>query len=442
MLTVNHWDTRVIDAVLGRGVQRPANLVSLMLRYLGVNTKRIKPSDYSWDWPLTPDRLAYCAEDVRALPAIHRAQRAQAEANHQMAAVALECRVSVKMAAMMRQGVAIDVAALAREIQTLMGAVEAHAAGLPNVNSAKQVKAALIAAGVPAASIPSTSKPALIQMRHPLATRILEQRGRSKLVSMLLAVMQNAHNGRIYPRYMSYGAATGRMSSSEPNIQQMPNGHRGWIKDDGLHGVDWSQMQMRIAAIQSGDPTMQEDLRHESDPYAPAGDHVVDALGLDLDRWTARRSAKHSMLAMIMGGGHRAIAKTWARDGDAALPPHLVNEIVATFRARYTQYQGWAQALAVASGAAGQVNIGGGYFRAVDQDTAWLAANTVLQGMEARILKETICRVTTPPALLLHDQVMWYGGDYERQRDAARDAAVAVVGEALPFTVAWSIDKD
>lgn len=123
----------------------------------------------------------------------------------------------------------------------------------------------------------STSEEALRKMDHPVANAILEYREFSTLVSTFIDKLPecvNPNDGRIHCKFNQYGADTGRFSSSEPNLQNIPS-HTKDIRPmfkatDGyvFLSADYSQQEIKGMAQMCGDEGMIEAFRQGKDFYA------------------------------------------------------------------------------------------------------------------------------------------------------------------------------
>jgi DNA polymerase-1 len=148
-------------------------------------------------------------------------------------------------------------------------------AGQPfNIGSPKQIGDILFGKlGLPvvkktATGAPSTDEEVLTELAadFPLPAKILEYRGLSKLKSTYtdkLPLQINAHTGRVHTNYAQAVAVTGRLSSNEPNLQNIPirtaEGRRvreAFVAPEGCRIVsaDYSQIELRIMAHISEDP--------------------------------------------------------------------------------------------------------------------------------------------------------------------------------------------
>jgi DNA polymerase I-like protein with 3'-5' exonuclease and polymerase domains len=114
---------------------------------------------------------------------------------------------------------------------------------------------------------PSVDSESLKELAHPLAVKILEYRSIDKLAKTFIKVLPKFAdgNGRIHPEFKPLGAATGRFSCADPNVQQIPNKselgkavRRAFIcePDNKLIVADFSQMELRVLAHYSKDETL------------------------------------------------------------------------------------------------------------------------------------------------------------------------------------------
>jgi len=137
-------------------------------------------------------------------------------------------------------------------------------------------------------------------------------------------------NGKVHTSFKSHGAETGRFSSSDPNLQNIPSsGQYGklirnlFVAPDGYKLVvaDYSQIEPRIVASFSNDPIMMDNYLNGKDIYTTIGDTV----GLD------RKAGKVLVLAMTYGVGPDKIASSLGLTVDAARK--LLNDFTDRFNA-------------------------------------------------------------------------------------------------------------
>ena len=152
----------------------------------------------------------------------------------------------------------------------------------------------------------STSEQVLSQLapQHEVASRILEYRGLSKLKSTYVDALPrlvNQRTGRIHSTFNQHITATGRLSSTNPNLQNIPvRTERGrgirkaFVAEKGYRilAADYSQIELRIIASMSGDEAMIEAFRNDEDIHARTAAEIfgLDSLD-DVDR-EQRRKAK------------------------------------------------------------------------------------------------------------------------------------------------------
>ncbi len=121
---------------------------------------------------------------------------------------------------------------------------------------------------------------AQLQNRHPIVKNILQYRGLKKLLSTYvdaLPTLVSPQSGKVHTSYNQTVTATGRLSSSNPNLQNIPirdedgkEVRKAFVPDDGclFLSADYSQIELRIMAHLSGDKNMIEDFRSGYDIHA------------------------------------------------------------------------------------------------------------------------------------------------------------------------------
>ena len=160
----------------------------------------------------------------------------------------------------------------------------------------------------------STSADILEQLRgrHPVVDLMLEYREYSKLKSTYVDSLPgqiNPHTGRVHTSFNQVGSVTGRLASSDPNLQNIPIrselGRRvreGFIASPGntLLAVDYSQIELRIVAHMSGDEAMLDAFRQGRDIHIATAAAVY---GIPLENVTKdqRRNAKGINFGLIYG---------------------------------------------------------------------------------------------------------------------------------------------
>jgi DNA polymerase-1 len=271
----------------------------------------------------------YAAEDADITLRLHRALWPRLEAEPDLRGVyeRIELPLVPVLARMERRGVLIDADQLRRQSQALaarmhqlMQRAETEAGQPFNLDSPRQLQAILFdKLGLPVhvktpGGQPSTNEEALEAIRdaHPLPGLILDYRLLAKLRSTYtekLPAMIKPASGRVHTSYHQAVAATGRLSSSDPNLQNIPvrseEGRAiraafiappGWV----IVSADYSQIELRIMAHLSGDAGLREAFRRGEDIHRATAAEVFglapEAVGAD-----QRRAAKAINFGLIYG---------------------------------------------------------------------------------------------------------------------------------------------
>ena len=279
----------------------------------------------------------YAAEDADMTLRLHRLfwPRLAAEPALKALLEDLEVPLLEVLAEMERHGVRVDVDMLrqqSRELAERMQTVEAEAHQVAgqvfNLGSPKQIQAILydqqqlpVLAKTPKGA-PSTAEAVLqeLALDYPLPRLILEHRSLSKLKSTYtdkLPALVNPHTGRVHTSYHQAVAATGRLSSSDPNLQNIPvrtpEGRRirqAFIAEEGnlIVAADYSQIELRIMAHLSGDAGLVTAFAQGEDIHRAT---AAEVFAVSHDQVTAdqRRSAKAINFGLIYGMSAFGLAK-------------------------------------------------------------------------------------------------------------------------------------
>lgn len=171
--------------------------------------------------------------------------------------------------------------------------------------------------------IHDTREETLSYTNHPICDLLLEYRGHEKLIKAFgegLLQKINKATGRLYAEFNQCSTATGRFSSSNPNVQQIPSRGAGaalrncFVAPQGhkLICADYSQIELRILAELSQEPKMIEAYNRGFDGHTNT---ASVAFGVPLEKVTGdqRKVAKILNFATVYGGGPPAIAKGMAK---------------------------------------------------------------------------------------------------------------------------------
>ncbi|MBA2491342.1 MAG: DNA polymerase I, partial [Gammaproteobacteria bacterium] len=236
---------------------------------------------------------------------------------------------------------AVQLAAQSTELATRMAEVKRaafEAAGQPfNIGSPKQIQEILYdKQGLPARrktpkGQPSTAEDVLAELAldYPLPRLILDHRGLSKLKSTYtdkLPRQVNGRTGRVHTSYHQAVASTGRLSSSEPNLQNIPIrtavGRRirqAFIAPPGyaILAADYSQIELRIMAHLSGDAGLRAAFDEDKDIHRATAAEVF-GVQTELVTGDQRRAAKAINFGLIYGMSAFGLARQLGIDRGAA----------------------------------------------------------------------------------------------------------------------------
>lgn len=322
---------------------KPHDMDSLAKRHLGLTTLPYTEvcgkgaKQIGFDEVAIDRATEYAAEDADVTLRLHEHLWPQLEATPQLAALYrdIELPVLSVLQQMERTGVLIDPFLLSQHSEELGRRLhelerEAHdLAGQPfNLGSPKQLGEILFGKlGLPvvkktATGQPSTDEEVLEKLAedYPLPKLLLEHRSLSKLKSTYadkLPRMVNPKTGRVHTSFSQATAVTGRLSSSEPNLQNIPirtpEGRRiraAFIapKDHFIVSADYSQIELRIMAHLSGDARLLEAFAHGEDVHRATAGEVFGVPPAEVTS-EQRRYAKVINFGLIYGMSAHGLAK-------------------------------------------------------------------------------------------------------------------------------------
>ncbi|HVP15119.1 MAG TPA: DNA polymerase I [Terriglobales bacterium] len=388
---------------------------------------------------------------ARALLGLEPALRAQLESRQQWPLYEqLEHPLIPVLYEMERTGIAIDRAVLAEmseraaaEVARLEEALYVLADERLNLNSGPQIARVLfeklgLKTGRRTKTGYSTDQAVLEELAasHPFPRLLLEYRALTKLKSTYLdalpaEAMQPASggrpDGRVHTTFHQTGAATGRLSSSDPNLQNIPfrspQGRairRAFVAPSGrmLVGADYSQIELRVMAHLSGDPALAEAFASGEDVHASTARRIFGVPTGDLDP-ALRARAKIVNFGVMYGMGARSLAQQMSIPLDEA--EAFIRDYFRVY-ARVRDYldrtldearrNGWVQTLLGRRRYLPDLTHPNGAQRSLAERAA---INTPIQGSAADLMKLAMIRVHAalkrqhPSARLLlqvHDELL------------------------------------
>jgi DNA polymerase-1 len=300
-----------------------------------------------------------------------------------------------------------------------------------------------------------------LALSHELPRLILEWRGLHKLKSTYidaLPLLVHPETGRVHTCFNQAVAATGRLSSSDPNLQNIPirtelgrEIRRAFVADAGnvLISADYSQIELRVLAHLSGDESLIEAFRTNEDIHDRTAMKVFGA-DSGLDPHELRRRAKIVNYALLYGKTAFTLAK------DINVTKEAAQDFIEAYFAGFPRVRAFIERTVAEARASGVVKTMFGRRRLVPELNSRngqirsaaerVTVNMPIQGTAADILKRAMIdlhedlsrrRLKTRMILTVHDELL-----FESPRGEA-EAAAAVVRErmegaavlAVPLTV-------
>jgi DNA polymerase I len=334
------YDTMLESYLLNSTANRH-DMDSLALKYLGHKTISFTDiagtgaNQLCFNQIPVAKAAPYAAEDIEITLKLHQALYPMMDGKLQSVLHEIEIPLLTVLAEIERHGVLIDKEALlhhGNRLKTRIAALEEEALKLAgrefNLSSPKQLQEILydeqklpILAKTPTGQ-PSTAESVLQELAvdYRLPAVILEHRSLCKLVSTYIDALPkriNPKTGRVHTSYNQAVAATGRLSSSEPNLQNIPiRSEEGRLirkafiapPDHVILAADYSQIELRIMAHLSQDPNLQKAFAHGWDIHAATASEIF-GVGLDEVNHEQRRRAKAINFGLIYGMSAFGLAK-------------------------------------------------------------------------------------------------------------------------------------
>jgi DNA polymerase I-like protein with 3'-5' exonuclease and polymerase domains len=323
------FDTMLASRVLHAGERTATNarlrhgLEDAAERELGRTLDKTQ-QDSDWSGPLTSEQLAYAAGDAAVLVPLAEVLKSKLAAANLTDTAALEMRalpgvtwcapVAVDATAWTAQAQAAE--AEQARLQERMDLLAPNPACLPgaesrNWNSTDDVRAAFAELGI---ALDSTDDSALAATDHPLAALVREYRGVAKRVGTYGRSWMEKHvgaDGRVLPSWNQLGAESGRMSCSDPNLQQIPRGshyRRCFVAGPGMVLVkaDYSQIELRIAAKIASEEVMIDAYRAGGDLHRLTAARVLGKAEGEVTK-ADRQIAKSLNFGLLYGMGWRGL---------------------------------------------------------------------------------------------------------------------------------------
>ncbi|MDE1970788.1 MAG: DNA polymerase I [Patescibacteria group bacterium] len=385
------------------------------------------------------------------------------------------------LATMERRGIALNVSQLnavrvrtETELNDLERDIFSTSDSSFNINSPKQLSEVLFTLlklptkglrKTPQGAI-STDAGELAKLRgaHPIIDLILRYRELNKLKTTYLDALPkslDAHTGRLHTTFNQTGTATGRLSSSDPNLQNIPAQgseaveiRNAFVAEKGFQfaAFDYSQLELRIVAALSQDATMMNAFLEKKDIHAIT---AAEVNGISLSEVTPelRRQAKTLNFGIIYGMGARAFAES------SGLSLHEAKRFIQKYFENFKGIKAYQDSLIGFAKTYGYVKTESGRRRYLPDITSGnpkfqaqaerAAINMPVQGLEADIVKQAMINAdtwikeqnleeTVRLLLNIHDELL-----FEIEKEKVRNVIAPLRGimeQAFPLAVPLVVD--
>ncbi len=368
---------------------------------------------------------------------------------------------------MEQRGIAIDPGLLSvqsqelhLEIQELEKKIHEQAGEAFNIGSPKQLSQILfeklkLPVGKKTKTGFSTDNEVLekLSVRNPIADLVLSYRELAKLKSTYVDALPVLvkEDGRIHSTFNQALTTTGRLSSNEPNLQNIPvrtargtRVRRAFIASPGkaLLSVDYSQIELRILAHFSDDPNLIRAFADDLDIHTATASEVF---GVSLKEVTGeqRRAAKAVNFGIAYGQGAFGLAEV------LKIPRNEAADIIKRYFTRFARVQNYIQDTIATAKVNGYVETLSGRRRYIDELRSSSSAiqkfgeraaiNAPIQGTAADIVKKAMIDVTaqvdTPMILQVHDELIFedHIANLEKQKNQIVKIMESVIELKVPL---------
>ena len=434
------------------------------------------------------DKLtAYACQDADVALQLEQSQKIVLQENKELEQLcrSIEFPLVEVLADMEHRGIALDTAQLERTSETvnrqladLTERIYETADTSFNIDSPKQLGDILFnVLGLPAKKTTKTGYSTNVQvleelaLLHPVARDVLEYRSLQKLKTTYIEAlprMLNPKTGRLHTSFNQHITATGRLSSSNPNLQNIPirtplgkEIRKAFIPsniDNYLLSADYSQIELRIAAEISRDPQLIDAFRNREDIHAATAKTIFDTEKVTADM---RRKAKEVNFGVLYGIQPYGLAQR------LNIPQKEAKQIIETYTSKYPGLFEALQAIISEAAEKGYVTtlIGRRRYisnlrsknRNIQKAAERAAMNTPIQGTAADIIKcamslvaEKIKKNGMQSSMLLqvHDELVFETTKQEKEAlskiadDCMKKAAELCGLKTVPVEVEIGIGKN
>ncbi|MCB1205937.1 MAG: bifunctional DNA primase/polymerase [Verrucomicrobiae bacterium] len=438
--------TRTASRILSAGDRSVKhNLGTVVERYLGIELEKSHGGS-DWSGTLNRDQFAYAAHDVAYLLPLREELKARLEEAGLTRTAQLEMKMVIVAAEMRLNGLRIDRRESDRigaeagvDLENQKKKIASIAGPGLNPNSVPQLQEAFRSLGV---ALPNTKEDALKDCDHELAEALLGYRKSSAVVKKVRELERFiADDGRVHPEFDPMAARTGRFSASTPNVQNLPRGamRRVIVAGEGcqLISADYSQIEIRVAAVVSGEERMLEAYRKGQDLHEKTASLI---LGKSIPEVTdeERRLAKAVNFGLLFGQSAKGLVEYAANTYDVYLSEEEAHQFRDAFFRAYPALRAWHERMRrEANEDAEEARTLLGRRRQIPAGTKWwprftTLINTPVQGTASDGMKQALweLRSRLPESAklvsMIHDEVI-----IEVPSDLATTELLALVRQCL-----------
>lgn len=412
-----------------------------------------------------PIAESYAVGDGTTTWLLHEAQQKEIQDQELTLVHGVECRVIRTLFRMERRGVKIDEKKAAKFKKFMEKEIEAARKALPegfNPRSGPQVMNYVMSSGASGWPLTEKGKPSFPEAylaTIPAGAPIIKLRKYTNLVNSFLEPLltEHLHNGRIHTNFNQtkqdeYGVVTGRLSSNNPNEQQVPKRDKVLgrpfrelhVADEGMvwSANDYSQQEFRVFADYSASPALLAG--YAADPPIDFHTVVANLLGVERDP-----TAKRMNLGMLYGMGVKKLAAS------LGIPEAKAKALRDQYHANLPEVKAYLKKAEYWASQRGWVRTKLKRRRRFPDPTfAHKAGNSIIQGTSADITKLKMCEVDELFAangdichllLQVHDELDWQFPDTPegRKLDAMARAIMTSFGEddLIQLTVKMAADS-
>jgi len=290
--------------------------------------------------------------------------------------------------------------------------------------------------------------------KHPIVANILSYREATKLKSTYVDALPDhraPHSDRVHTHLHQLIAATGRLASSDPNLQNIPvrselgrELRRAFVprnENFTLLAADYSQVELRVMAALSGDPAMIEAFRENADIHTATAAKVFGVANNDVTS-DMRRTAKMVNFGIIYGISAFGLSQR------LDIPRSEASEIIKTYFEQYPNIKEFMDSTIETAKEKGYVETLGGrrrYFRDITSSNGTIRANaeraainSPIQGTAADMIKLAMIKVQellkehqTKMLLQVHDELLF--DLHLQEKEELTPKIVSAMENALPL---------